>query len=246
VYRRLVQDVEAFRAAMDRYAALRTRRGKLEPERAAERVIGRRKDGSALALSARELATTGDKEAFDYSSGACPVAAHVRKCNPRLSRRQLRELYNLDSFPVIYRRGVAFGPRVAMTPPELVQQRPLASSVERGLHFLCYQRSIERQYEFIIRQCVNSPDFPEPGSGVDALIGALPRTDPNAPRPVNLDGAPRPLDPFATPSGGGYFFAPSLPAVRELGRRAGGDGSSERGQAAPEPPYPRPSLRSAQ
>ncbi|HEU4582767.1 MAG TPA: hypothetical protein VFS67_31130 [Polyangiaceae bacterium] len=77
VYRRLVQDVEAFRAAMDRYAASRTRRGKVQPERAAERVIGRRKDGSALALSARELATTGDKEAFDYSNGACPVAAHT-------------------------------------------------------------------------------------------------------------------------------------------------------------------------
>lgn len=226
VYRRLVQDVATFSREMQRLATARGRRGRVPQaiERAEERVFGRRKrDGTPLALASGALESAGDTEAFDYATASgCPLAAHVRKCNARLTTLEARAKLGVDRFPVIYRRGVLFGSDSAQRATMQVQmvQAPLEAA-EQGLHFMCYQASIERQYEFVLRHSVNNPEFPEPNSGVDALIGALPRRDGGTARPVNLDGTLQGLEQFVLPTGGGYFFTATLSGLRELGHASG-------------------------
>ena len=51
----------------------------------------------------------------------------------------------------IIRPGITFGPEVA--PGETTTRH------SRGLMFVCYQTSIERQFEFIQRSYANNPDF---------------------------------------------------------------------------------------
>ena len=81
--------------------------------------------------------------------------------------------------------------------------------------------SLEDQFEFVQRAWINNPDFVQPGSGVDALIGDL---DDGA-QPF-LGAAPRSKDPARKPQlsfdrfiemqGGAYFFAPSISAMQTL------------------------------
>jgi hypothetical protein len=68
---------------------------------------------------------------------------------------------------------------------------------------------------------VNSEDFSQSGSGIDAIIGQSP-VDP-APflgaAPTTQDPAKKPQLNFAhfvTMQGGEYFFAPAIPALRGL------------------------------
>ena len=39
------------------------------------------------------------------------------------------------------------------------------------LLFLAYQTSIENQFEFVIKNWLNDPDFKDPGSGHDPILG---------------------------------------------------------------------------
>jgi deferrochelatase/peroxidase EfeB len=75
----------------------------------------------------------------------------------------------------IIRAGIPFGPEVE--PGETTTRH------SRGLMFVCYQTSVERQFEFIQRSYSNDPDFvggktrPGGGSvrpGFDPIIGQAP------------------------------------------------------------------------
>jgi deferrochelatase/peroxidase EfeB len=90
--------------------------------------------------------------------------------------------------------------------------------VERGLHFLCYQTSIEEQFEKIQLDWANNSLAPLVG-GHDLIIGQ----DRDRRRTFDLltpDGssqqtltAPR---QWVVPTGGGYFFTPSISAIRDV------------------------------
>ena len=66
----------------------------------------------------------------------------------------------------ILRRGIAFGP------PVVGVKKPSAKlwKQERGLMFVCYQASIEDQFEFLVRRWSNSSLQPNLG-GHDPVIG---------------------------------------------------------------------------
>ena len=107
------------------------------------------------------------------------------------------------------------------------------------MHFLAYQTSIEEQFEFITRCWVNNEDFKEPfghdpiSGGHDPLIGQ--NNTPGADREREFtiaftDAKDRRKNErvktgdftqhgerdWVIPTGGGYFFAPSIDALRDV------------------------------
>jgi deferrochelatase/peroxidase EfeB len=143
----------------------------------------------------------------------------------------------------ILRRGIPFGPPLQGS---TVDDPKPDDGIDRGLHFIAYMTSIEDQFEFIIRNWVNNPDFKEPrgpapthpptqldantqGGGHDPIIGQNNAT-PDRIREFTVafkdeagkrviarvstdDGAGKGLE-WVIPTGGGYYFAPSIKALQ--------------------------------
>jgi deferrochelatase/peroxidase EfeB len=120
-------------------------------------------------------------------------------------------------FAAELRRGIPYGPPLPVFPGG---QLPADDGVDRGLHFLCYQTSIVDQFEILQIDWANSTDNPKK-AGHDVIIGQTP----DGKREVGLftaAGGAQTVSAerqFVTAKGGGYFFAPSISAIRDvLGR----------------------------
>jgi Dyp-type peroxidase family len=158
---------------------------------------------------------------FPKSSGdllglVCPHAAHVRKANPRDLPTDTGG-QNDTLTRLILRRGIPFGPPVAN--PLAPTPEDLAS--ERGLMFVSYQTSIKNQFEFLLNHWANVDDQPQSG-GLDPLLGqrfdvsganqrivSIPAIDGSL-QQGEIDGT------WITATGGGYFFSPSISAIRNV------------------------------
>jgi Dyp-type peroxidase family len=139
----------------------------------------------------------------------CPFAAHIRTVNSREADTQTHRLL---------RRGIPFGKASTSTPTD-----PQSDNVERGLYFLAYQTSIVRQFEYVTTRWANDPNFKEHGAGYDPIIGQNGSGN-SRNRFFNLslgNGEQRLLEiqtEWVTPTGGGYFFSPSIGAIQRISR----------------------------
>jgi Dyp-type peroxidase family len=134
----------------------------------------------------------------------CPFASHIRRAYPRddLGNRAEVETHR------IIRRGIPFGP-------------PYPDEGERGLLFIGYVTSIERQFEFVIRNWFNNPDVRMTGAGYEPLIGQSEGINRQIllkfPLPSGrVRSVQVQLPKFTSVTGGGYFFAPSIAAIGQL------------------------------
>lgn len=242
VVRRLSQDVPLFWSFAARAAA----RLGMDPTRFASMLVGRWPSGAPImrvpggddpALGADEFANNhfifddptrpsnlrpipgypGDSfppAMADFLGKVCPHFAHIRKVNPRDGASDLgKPEDNLARF--ILRRGIPFGPAIiGVKKPG----RNLAAQ-ERGLMFLGYASTIEDQFEFLQRRWSNSVTQPNLG-GHDPIIGQNGHNGsrarflefPTAGGPVRL----RFKEEWVVPTGGGYFFSPTLSAIRTV------------------------------
>lgn len=230
VFRHLSQDVAAFEDFTHRAAKLFDR----DPEWIGSRMVGRWKDGTPVTLRPeRDLSKpANDTNVFffhandDATGQRCPMGAHVRRTNPRdttlpvphdpalcgedesTTKNPIRPTVNQHR---IIRRGRSYGPKLAEAPYE-----------ERGLHFLCLNANIRRQFEFVQSQWVNNPCFAGMTRDPDPLL-ATSREHPFPANELTLQGRSghpartlRDIPRLTEVRGGAYFFLPSRRALRYL------------------------------
>jgi Dyp-type peroxidase family len=227
VFRRLEQKVPEFRRFVREQAA----RLGMDPELLAARMVGRWRSGAPMELAPqRDDPALGGNERrnndFEFGDDSdqykCPYAAHIRKVYPRDDARGGEAEVQRHR---IIRSGIPFGPEVA--PGETTTRH------SRGLMFVCYQTSIERQFEFIQRSYANNPNFVDgkvrPGGGgrvtpgFDPIIGQAPGNGareidepyPNYPTGNRRTTLEMPKQ-FVELTAAAYFFMPSITALRTV------------------------------
>jgi len=222
VFRKLEQNVRGFKQREQSLADAMSLTGE-DRELAGAMVVGRFEDGTPVTLSDEpkvESSVAPNVGAvpnnFTYANDLqglkCPFAAHIRKSNPR--GRAPGTLEDENSHRMV-RRGITYGER--SDDFKVIADMPEG---DVGLLFMAYQANIANQFEFIQQSWVNSPNFPQPGTGIDPSIGQSPgavaqhwpsRWDtPNAPSvPFGFSG-------FVTMKGGAYLFAPSIPGIAAI------------------------------
>ncbi len=217
VFRRLNQDVEAFR----HYVKTSWQGLASGPDQFAARVVGRWPDGSPLVRNPAfpNPGEDGDqpcsnnnfdfgptdntKVATDPDQARCPFAAHIRRMYMRSDAAG-----DASEKHRIIRAGIAFGDDDA---------------ADKGLLFVCYQTSIQNQFEFI-QQLASDPQpeikLPfETGvntqsitSGVDLILGSAT----SGRQATWTAGKTPPAPPFVVATGGAYLFMPSLSFLARL------------------------------
>lgn len=210
VVRKLYQDVALFNGYL-------REKGNGDQELLAAKIVGRWRSGAPLELSpdrddpaltqggARHAEMNDFRYQGDPTGLRCPLGAHVRRANPRDA---LGWQGRLSKRHRIIRRGMPYG-----EPPA---DPNVPDDDDRGLMFICFQASIERQFELIQSRWLNDGDPFGLGSEKDLLIA---NEDPHG--KMTIQGKPprflSPLPSFVTTRGGEYFFAPGLAGLRALG-----------------------------
>ena len=175
----------------------------------------------------------------DPMGSACPFGAHIRRANPRnpdfpgrpasLLKRIITmlgfgpkgfrdDLMSPVRFHRILRRGREYGPELL---PEDALKPASPNEPSRGLHFICLNANISRQFEFLQNAWIVNTKFSGMTGESDPLLGTRAEipdcpvtTDFNQPRDGRLRNRVSGLPQFVTVRGGAYFFLPSLRALR--------------------------------
>ncbi|KMS56162.1 peroxidase [Novosphingobium barchaimii LL02] len=241
VYRQLEQDVRGFWQWLAQAAG---------PDGAgvlAERMVGRTMDGAPLdGLPETPVEGTQDRDnsftfAADPDGIACPIGAHVRRANPRSSddpqgrRGFFRDLLSSAGlkgtaihdavaaarFHRIVRRGRSYGP--AMSPGEAMAAGEDAPLEPSGIHFICLNANLARQFEFVQGAWISSHNFAGLSGESDPLLGHRKPVNggmaTDAFSHVDRQGCPRligGLPRFVTVKGGAYFFLPGLKGLAAI------------------------------
>jgi len=233
VYRKLEQDVPAFWDFVLREVE-RIDGGLPSAERLiwlASKMVGRYPNGNPLVPQAK---TAKGKDDFMYAADDleglhCPVGSHLRRSNPRdvfNPENPESSLTIVDKHRII-RRGrnygmPAFDIEKLDNPDDTLVNilKNLNDSKPRGLHFLCVNASIQRQFEFIQHSWSNNPNLNALYENKDPIIGD--NGDPDQPDSrmsiptkgirIRTSNLPR----FVHVKGGAYLFMPSKIALRFL------------------------------
>jgi Dyp-type peroxidase family len=219
VYRKLYQNVAAFRHALAQQAATTG----LHAELVAAKIIGRWRDGVPLALSPeRDIHDDLSKSAvsapandfrylpFDRAGYLCPRGAHIRRANPRDALDfdgAVRDSGALSARHRIIRRSMPYG---------LPLPRGVEDDRDRGLVFVCYNADIERQFEAVQADWCNDGDVFGLGDDRD-LIGPHDRIGKlTIPVPGSVPRFIDARDPFVVTRGAEYLFAPGIRGLQHL------------------------------
>lgn len=229
VFRQMEQDVQLFWQYMDKAT---THDGKCDAPamiKLASKMVGRWPGGAPVTACPHQ--DTPDKEndnSFTYRDSDpeglnCPVGSHIRRTNPRdmldFNRKTSIDISNKHR---ILRRGRSYGTPVceSLDPQEILQATEVQG--KRGLHFICINADIGRQFEFIQNSWVNNPKFLSLYDERDPIIGN--NMHPQFPEETGVFSSPTDglrdrhtgIPRFVTIKGGAYFFLPGIRALTYL------------------------------
>jgi deferrochelatase/peroxidase EfeB len=244
VFRQLDQDVRGFWRWMQQAG------GADGAADLAEAMVGRRMSGEPLAgpgntdipgIEEEDRARNGFDFLQDKEGYGCPIAAHIRRANPRtgdfpeghqsfivklLTILGLIGTAEADAvasarFHRLIRRGREYGRD--LKPADAVL--PDAPDPQSGLHFICLNANIARQFEFVQGAWLNNAKFAGLSDEADPLLGnrqpfpAGHATDRfRRPRADGTCPTFRSMPQFIHLRGGAYFFLPGLRALQWLAR----------------------------
>jgi len=219
VFRQLEQDVSRFWNYLQE--TTRDTSGNSLPadqEKLGAKIVGRWSSGAPLTLNPHSDPAAPDgvdqHNNFSYADKdpdgfGCPIGAHIRRTNPRdsLFDNPAVSLKTVNRHRII-RRGRSYGHKIADV--------HIDDNKERGLHFICLNSNIERQFEFIQQNWANNPAFGALNNETDPLIGQ--RNDGNV---FSTQACPartciHDLPEFVTTKGGAYFFMPGINGLKQL------------------------------
>ena len=229
VFRQMEQHVQRFW----RFIAEATRQASADPTEAAVRLaakmVGRWPSGAPLVLSpyednpAHARANDFDYHQEDVLGHKCPIGSHVRRTNPRDSLEPgpgTERSVEINKKHRLLRRGRAYGPPVHPTlDPRAMMGED--DGRERGLHFICVNANITRQFEFVQQTWTNNPKFAGLYADADPIVGDHDPHHEGQLGTFTIQGSPVRqrvcnIPRFVTTRGGAYFFLPSLTALRYL------------------------------
>jgi deferrochelatase/peroxidase EfeB len=168
----------------------------------------------------------------DPAGITCPWAAHIRKVNTRDSAS---DTGGRDSTYIrrILRVGIPYGKPLTDGDADVKFEKDKKSEEDpyvktesqpdkddRGLLFLSIQASIEDQFEFLVTRWMGDPSRPKMPAGHDIVVGQNDAAGEHRERRCVLFGSGLQQATVTTnaqwivPTGGGYFFVPSLSALR--------------------------------
>lgn len=163
----------------------------------------------------------------DYDGYNTPRGSHIRRANPRDTNGTTPEaaLKTSDSHLLI-RRGMSYGDPL-ITPDTVPPQNLVDDGKDRGLIFLAINTDISRQFEFIHQSWLNNTKFDRLYNDKDPIMGdhcddsevegkQYDFTIERQPVRRRMADIPR----FVTVKGGGYFFMPSISALKLLAEAA--------------------------
>ncbi|MDE2396162.1 MAG: hypothetical protein KGM91_12060 [Burkholderiales bacterium] len=250
--RKLSQNVALFHKVLDRAAADTG----LSRDDIASKMVGRQKSGDPLAAPGRGNDFNYN---FDLEGSRCPLHAHIRRSNPRLSvgaerpipvqGRPQPPLPPGARVPRIMRRGMSFGARYDESSDPADPDDPRNSLPVRGLYFMAYNARIGEQFEVIQRWLAGGNSTGGYSARSDPLVGiaaagerrsfvfeAPVTTGVSKAHCVLLDGDDDPsrlANPLVRLEWGAYLFTPSLAALKNFEKRAAEASRPKASQAWP-------------
>ncbi|MGI8636330.1 MAG: Dyp-type peroxidase, partial [Segetibacter sp.] len=230
VFRQLKQDVGLFwnymeKCTLDDHGEVNDK----EMVKLAAKMVGRWPGGAPVVVCPDEEKTDlNDDNSFAYRKVdelglKCPFASHIRRSHPRDSL----DMDTAASVKVankhrILRRGRSYGVPVTetMNPLDILKVKDIQG--ERGLHFICFNGDIGRQFEFIQNAWANNPKFNGLHDERDPITGNHHYPENNKSTGTftipdkNLRKRFTDVPEFVTVKGGAYFFMPGIKALKYI------------------------------
>lgn len=220
VFRQLAQDVSRFWGFVEQQAG--DTGGRLAREALAAKMVGRWPSGAPLVRAPeKDEPALGSANDFAYHledphGFKCPKGSHIRRTHPRDSLDPdpgTAKSIEVGKRHRIARRGRQYGSMLSSDDA----LRSMNDAEERGLHFICLNANLARQFEFIQHTWMNNAKFDGLYEDTDPVVTS--RTGRSGiftmpAEPVRRRVAELPS--FVMVRGGAYFFLPGISAIRYL------------------------------
>ncbi|NEO97228.1 MAG: Dyp-type peroxidase [Symploca sp. SIO2E9] len=230
VFRQLSQKVEEFWRFLEEVT--QNPDSSSNPElrlKLAAKMVGRWPSGTSLVQSPdQDDPNLIDKNDFAYhhldaQGFRCPIGAHIRRSNPRDSLGPApgtQRSIAINKTHRLLRRGRTYGEPISpWFDPEAILNN--LNQEKRGIHFICINANISRQFEFVQHTWVNNPKFNGLYEETDPLVGDRHPGKLEETNTFTIQGTPirkkiKGLSQFVVLRGGAYFFLPSIKAISYL------------------------------
>lgn len=230
VFRQLRQDVQGFWKFLE--AAVKQENpsaGTAEAVQLAAKMLGRWPSGAPIVCSPDHddplLANENDflYHSEDQEGFRCPVGSHIRRANPRdsLQGSKPATAQKISQRHRILRRGRNFGPPLVpdFDPEGMLHAQDDGHS--RGLHFICLNTNIGRQFEFIQHTWADNTKFEGMYDDPDPILGIKDTRNKAATHDFTIPQLPvrrkiKGLQRYVHVMGGAYLFLPGLRALAFL------------------------------